>query len=235
MEPETRAPADLQAYLKSSRFIESEHEAVQELALSLTDAARAPVDNAVSLYYWVRDEIRYNPYLSPTPMACLASTTLSTKEGWCVSKAILLAALCRAAQIPARLGLADVRNHLSTEKMRESMGTDIFLYHGFSSIYLDGKWVKATPAFNIELCTKMGLYQLEFDGTQDSIYHPFDMAGNRHMEYVKDRGEHLDLPYEQMVQDLREAYPNVFKEADVETDWESDRWEKDVADEVGPS
>ncbi len=117
-----------------------------------------------------------------------ASTALANGYGWCVPKAALLAAACRAAGIPARVGYADVRNHLSTERLRQNMGSDLFVWHGYTDIWLDGQWLKATPAFNIELCDRFGLLPLEFDGRADSIYHPFDTAGNRHMEYVTMHG-----------------------------------------------
>ncbi len=135
-----------------------------------------------------------------------ASTVLGQDYGWCVPKAVLLAAACRAAGIPARLGFADVRNHLSTARMREAMATDLFLWHGFVDMWLDGQWVKATPAFNIELCERFGLLPLEFDGRADSIYHPFDRAGNRHMEYVRQRGTFDDLPLAQITEDFRRVY-----------------------------
>jgi hypothetical protein len=96
--------------------------------------------------------------------------------------------------IPARVGYADVRNHLSTERMRQTMQTDLFVWHGYTDLWLDGAWVKATPAFNIELCDRFGLLPLDFDGRSDSIYHPFDKAGNRHMEYVRQRGVFDDMP-----------------------------------------
>jgi transglutaminase-like putative cysteine protease len=181
---------ELADYLQPSQFIDSDHPLVRERMTTLVDESASDLENAVTLYYWVRDDIRYNPYLvDPEPEAFKASATLAAREGWCVPKAILLAALCRAAGIPARVGFADVRNHLSTQRMRDTMGTDIFYFHGYTSIHLDGKWVKATPAFNIELCTKFGLHPLEFDGRKDSLYHEFDVAGNRHMEYINDRGE----------------------------------------------
>ena len=94
------------------------------------------------------------------------------------------------------MGFADVRNHLSTARMREAMKTDIFKCHGYTTIYLNGKWVKSTPAFNIELCEKFRLRPLDFDGENDSIYHPFDLDGNKHMEYLDFRGEFDDLPME---------------------------------------
>lgn len=166
-------------------------------------------ERAIRLYYAVRDGVRYDPYTSALDVEGLKATgTLRERRGWCVSKAILLAAVCRAAGIPARLGFADVRNHMSTEKMRERMQTDIFYWHGYTAIHLGGQWVKATPAFNIELCEKFGLKPLEFDGREDSIYHPFDVSGNRHMEYVNYRGEFAEPPLADMLATFQAHYPH---------------------------
>ena len=69
--------------LAPSRFIDSDHPAVVELAASLTDSAAGDIASAVRLYYWVRDRVRYNPYLvSTSPDDYLASTTLAAGEGW---------------------------------------------------------------------------------------------------------------------------------------------------------
>ncbi|MFQ5434377.1 MAG: transglutaminase domain-containing protein, partial [Anaerolineae bacterium] len=135
-------------------------------------------------------------------------------RAWCVPKAILLAACCRAVGIPARLGFADVRNHLSTKRMREHMKTDVFTWHGYTSIYLDGRWVKATPAFNIELCHKFRLRPLDFNGREDSIYHPFDLDGNRHMEYLQFRGEFADTPIAAIAENFREIYTPLIAATD---------------------
>ena len=163
---------------------------------------------AVAVYYAIRDGILYDPYSAEISVAGLKATTvLEERRGWCVSKAILLAACCRALGIPARLGYADVLNHLSTEKMRQRMKTNVFYWHGYTALYLDDRWVKATPAFNIELCEKFGLKPLEFNGRDDSIYHAFDQAGNRHMEYLHDRGQFLEPPIEAMRRTFDEYYP----------------------------
>ena len=163
---------------------------------------------AVAVYYAIRDGILYDPYSAEISVAGLKATTvLEERRGWCVSKAILLAACCRALGIPARLGYADVLNHLSTEKMRQRMKTNVFYWHGYTALYLDDRWVKATPAFNIELCEKFGLKPLEFNGRDDSIYHAFDQAGNRHMEYLHDRGQFLEPPIEAMRHTFDEYYP----------------------------
>lgn len=174
-------------------------------------------ERAVALYYAVRDRFRYDPYkvdLSVTGMR--ASGVLQKNVGWCVPKAALLAATCRAVGIPARVGYADVRNHLSTARLRETLQTDLFIWHGYTDIWIDsgqgGAWVKATPAFNIELCERFGLLPLEFDGRSDSIYHPFDQAGNQHMEYVHQRGAFDDMPLAQMVEDFHNVYPKWMRE-----------------------
>lgn len=222
--------------LQPSRFADSDSPEVMACAGSVIDRNASDLDNAVALFYKVRDGIRYNPYvLALNEPSFLASNTLQTGEAWCVPKAILLMALCRAAGIPARLGLADVRNHLSTARMRSTMQTDVFYFHGYTSIYLNGTWVKATPAFNIELCEKFGLKPLEFDGLQDSLYHEFDVEGNRHMEYLNDRGEYLDLPLEEMIAVFRVHYPNLFQGSgqDYSGMSEAGRWDEDVEREVG--
>jgi transglutaminase-like putative cysteine protease len=165
----------------------------------------------VRLYYAVRDGFRYDPYgIELSVRGLRASTVLAAGRGFCINKAVLLAAVCRAVGIPARMGYADVRNHLSTERLRQSMGgSDVFYYHGYTSILLGGKWVKATPAFNLSLCEKFRLEPLEFDGTKDSIYHPFDLTGQRHMEYLGFRGEHDDVPLADMVAVFEDHYPGM--------------------------
>ncbi|MGB8330901.1 MAG: transglutaminase-like domain-containing protein [Polyangiales bacterium] len=179
--------------------LDYEHPAVVAFAQAAAGGPSDDRERAVELYYAVRDGIRYDPYsLTMTVPGLRASTTVETKRAWCVPKAVLLAACCRSLGIPARLGFADVRNHLSTERMRQIMSTDVFYWHGYTSILLGGKWVKATPAFNLELCEKFRIKPLDFDGTQDSIYHPFDLEGRRHMEYLRFHGEYDDLPLDEI-------------------------------------
>jgi transglutaminase-like putative cysteine protease len=194
------------ATLAATALIDSNHLGViayaREHATGDDDRQRA-----VALYYAVRDDFRYDPYrIDLSPEGMRASSVLANGYGWCVPKAALLAAACRAVGIPARLGYADVRNHLSTERMRQSMKTDLFIWHGYADLWLDGDWRKATPAFNLSLCERFGLHPLEFNGRDDSIYHEFDKAGNRHMEYVNHRGTWDDMPLAEMVADFARVY-----------------------------
>ena len=198
---------DLRPFLEPTPTIESRHPQVEAFARDCCAGSDGPVDRAVALYYAVRDGIRYDPYALELSVEGLrATTTMRNGRGWCVAKSIVLAAACRALAIPARLGFADVRNHLSTARMREHMKTDVFYWHGYVSIHLDGRWVRATPAFNVELCRKFRIRPLEFDGRRDSIFHPFDEDGNRHMEYLVRRGEFADVPIDAIAETFVEHY-----------------------------
>lgn len=221
-------------YLDATDYINRDHAAVAEVARATVSGHDTQEQQAIALFYWVRDAIRYNPYaFDPAPDSFKASATLVAGQGWCVPKAILLAALCRACGIPARLGFADVVNHLSTERLRKAMDSNVFYYHGYTSIYLSGKWVKATPAFNLSLCEKFGLRPLEFDGKTDCLYHEFDAAGNRHMEYVTERGEHADLPYDDLLRVFREHYPSLVSGQSGSGSLKQDQWDSDVRAETG--
>lgn len=186
-------------YLQPTEILDFNHPSVVEFVDQHTKGAANQTDRAVRLYFAIRDGIRYDPYSIELSVEALrASTTLEVGKGWCVPKGALLAACCRLIGIPTKLGYADVRNHLSTARMRAQMKTDTFSWHGYTSIHLNGQWVKATPAFNIELCRRFQLRPLDFDGTCDSIYHPFDLLGNKHMEYLRYHGEYSDVPLAEM-------------------------------------
>ncbi len=200
--------------LSPTPTVDSDHPSVVAFAEASAKGGQNDIERAVKLYYAVRDGIWYDPYsLIMTVPGLRASTTVEAGSGWCVPKAVLLAACCRALGIPARLGFADVRNHLSTERLRQFMNTDVFYWHGYTAIQLGGKWVKATPAFNIELCEKFRIKPLEFDGSQDSIYHPFDLEGRKHMEYLRFHDEYDDLPLDDIMAAFLKYYSGTTNDA----------------------
>jgi transglutaminase-like putative cysteine protease len=222
----------LAEYLRPTRFIDSADPSVMEFAERVAGPEDGELNRAIALYYAVRDEIRYDPYrIDLRPEAMKASSTLARGYGFCIAKAVLLAAVARAQGIPSRLGFADVRNHLTTERLRRSMETDVFVYHGYAELLLGGTWVKATPAFNRALCERFGVATLEFDGVRDSVFQDFDNAGNRHMEYLRDHGQHADLPLDELVRALEAAYPKIMSEGvwDLSGQFEDDA----VADREG--
>ena len=200
-----------EAWLSPTWFIDSDDPAVVSFAADAAGDATDPTDVAVRLFYAVRDGFRYDPYnVDYAPEKFRASSVVGTPSNWCVPKSVLLTAAARSQGIPARLGFADVKNHLTTPKLAETMGTDLFIYHGYAELHLEGKWVKATPAFNLALCQRFRVKPLEFDGRHDSVFHAFDEDERRHMEYLRDRGSYADVPTAEIQQAFREAYPKFY-------------------------
>lgn len=196
-------------YLQSTRFLDADSDAVRSFAEQAAGAEASDIARAVKLFYAVRDGIRYDPFsMRLDPGIYVASHVLAAKSAFCIPKAILLAAAARALGIPCAIGLSDVVNHLTTEKLKAAMGgTTYFMHHGYAVLHLQGRWVKAAPAFNIELCTRFGVLPTEFDGRSDAIFQPYDASQRRHMEYVKDHGAWSDFPYDRVDADFRAFYP----------------------------
>ena len=200
-------------YLQPGRFIDSDHPEVIAFAERNRGASADLREQAVSLYYAVRDQVRYNPYtFSRDPQTLKASHALSAGESYCVPKALLLAACARHCGIPARIGLADVRNHLATPRLLALLRSEVFAMHGYTELYLAGRWVKATPAFNLALCRVFKVEPLAFDGLNDSVFHPCNQQGERYMEYLQDHGQFAELPLELFFSHLAACYPHLFND-----------------------
>lgn len=201
-------------YLRPTECIDCHHREVAAFAEGVAGSERTDIGRAVALYYAVRDEFRYDPYrVNLTPEGMRASTVLENRYGFCIPKAVLLAACARALHIPSRLGFADVKNHLATEKLLRMMRTDLFVFHGYTELFLGNRWVKATPAFNNTLCERFDVKPLEFDGHHDSLLQQFNRRGDRYMEYVRDRGQYADLPLDEIVAAFYGHYPTLMAEA----------------------
>jgi transglutaminase-like putative cysteine protease len=194
-------------FLKPTAVIDCDHPTIREKSGELTEGKEDTIQKARSLFYFVRDEIRYKIYvLRSRPEHFRASNTLSRKEGYCVQKAVLLVALARAAGIPAGLGFARLRNNLLPQKTIDWLGSNIMPFHGYAELHLNGKWVKATPAFDLKLCQKTSTLPVEFDGKNDAMFHPYNQDGKLHIEYVKDLGNHYDdLPLAKLLKALIET------------------------------
>lgn len=212
--------AELDGLLMPTEFLDYESPAIQKFVrttLANAGVAEVPegpdgdIRRAVALYYAVRDGIAYEVYGADlTRKGLSASGVLGRGMGFCVHKSILYAAVLRAVGIPGRLYYGDVRNHLASPRLLELMGGDIFRFHSLAVAYLDGRWVKATPVFNKVLCKLYGIRPLDFDGRSDSLYHPFDEEGRRHMEFIHVHGEFDDVPYDLVVNGIKTAHPRLF-------------------------
>jgi len=194
-------------YLTPTAIIDSDHPSIRDYARVVVRESTEPIEMAVKLYFAVRDGILYDPY-SPfyLPEHYRASYVLNRGRSFCIPKASLLCALGRACGIPSRVGFADVRNHLATKQLIEFLGSDLFVHHGFAELYLEGKWVKATPAFNKELCERHHVPPLEFNGREDSVFQAYNLQNQRFMEYVALHGVYSDIPVDQIVSAWEEAY-----------------------------
>jgi transglutaminase-like putative cysteine protease len=200
--------------LAPTAFVDSGSREVAEFVASSLDGAQDLSDTgrAIRLFDAVRDRIRYNPFdIGTTESEYRASYIAGMPSNYCVPKAILLTAALRASGIPAAVGFADVRNHLNSPKLAELMGTDLFIYHGYVALWLEGRMFKVTPAFNTEMCRRFGVRQLTFDGTGDALFHEFDTSNHRHMEYVNDRGWFADPPIGALLQEFRALYPKLWQ------------------------
>lgn len=200
-------PEDLRPYLIPTAVIDSNHPLVQEYAGRAAAGATDLVEVAVKLYLAVRDGIRYDPYAPfHLPQHYRASQVIKRGKQFCIPKAALLCALARVYGIPSRLGFANVKNHLATKQLLEYLGVNLFAYHGFVELHLEGKWVKATPAFNRELCQRHGVSPLEFNGREDSLFQPFNEENQRYMEYVDFIGIYADVPVAAILSAWRQTY-----------------------------
>jgi transglutaminase-like putative cysteine protease len=211
----------LRLYLSPAEFIDSDHAGVRAKAVAAVGSVSDPVEQARVLYRAVRDEVRYDPYIDYTdPETYRASSVLAKGHGYCVGKASLYVALCRATGIPARLGLADVKNHLATPRLLEAVGTDLFAYHGYVEIKLGQDWIKATPTFNVSLCERLGVPPLEFSGEADALLQPFDAKGREFMSYVTQHGTFFDVPAKFLIGEMIRLYPKLCQPGGLRGDME---------------
>jgi transglutaminase-like putative cysteine protease len=194
-------------YLLPTSILDSDNKEIIAYADRIAGDSTDPIETAIKLYYAVRDGIWYDPYYPfYLPEHYRASNILKNGKGYCVSKVSLLITLARVRGIPSRIGFANVRNHLATRQLLDMMGSDLFVYHGFAELYLEGKWIKATPAFNIELCKRHNVAPLEFNGRDDSIFHAFNNDNKPFMEYAAYLESYADIPVYLIVSSWEEEY-----------------------------
>src|SRR6185369_12395786 len=214
---------DLSQFLTPGVFIDSDSPQVRMFVMQTIANLAEPRPLILQLYAAIRDNIIYDPYVNfADPANFRASGVLSAGRGFCVGKSAVLAAGARALGIPARVGFADVRNHLTSPRFYEKVKTDTFLWHSYAELYLSGRWVKATPAFDRALCDRVGIMTLDFDGETDSLLQPFDRSGRQHMEYLKQRGTFADVPFEAIAADFVTYYPSLMSSHGLAGDFQQE-------------
>ena len=197
----------LNDFLKPAPGIDSDNPDIKKKAEDLCKGLEKPAERAGNLFYWVRDNIKYTPLVHINDLQNYkASSTLKREKGFCVEKAALLTAFCRAVGIPARVHLADIRNHLIPPRLNKLMGTNLFSCHGYSELYLKNKWIKATPAFDLAMCRENRIVPVEFDAGKDGILHSHNMDGKLHIEYVRDREFYVGVPMDEILAEWLQVY-----------------------------
>ncbi|MBQ4802483.1 transglutaminase family protein [Aquimarina sp. MMG015] len=199
-------------YLAATYYYDYETEEIQKIIEEFKSSNVTLKEKAKALYVKVRDGWRYDPYhINLKKEAYKASKVATKNSGHCLDKSILLIAGLRGLGIPARIHLAKVKNHIGVERLIEKFGTNELTPHGMVNVYLDGKWVKASPAFNKALCEKCNVAPLEFDGENDSMFQEFDNKGGIFMEYLEDYGHFEDVPFDFILNNIKEHYTDIYE------------------------
>ena len=210
----------LEPYLQATYFYDYEAPSVKSFVTTVLEGNESPQEQAIKLFYAVRDGWYYYPYHIYTEKPNLkASHIITRKQGHCIDKAIILISCYRAVGLAARLHLVKVKNHIAVERIVERLGTDELTPHAFVEIFLNDRWIAVTPAFNQSLCQRLGVAPLEFDGQNDCLFQQYSADGARFMEYLADYGVFEDYPYDFVIENLLAHYPNlreVFEKADAE-------------------
>lgn len=197
--------------LQATEFLDCDSQIVADYTDRVIGSEQDPVKQVVKLFYAVRDRIRYDVYgVDMSRQGMKASSIINNRVGFCIHKSIVFATAARYLGIPSRLTFSDVRNHLSTPALKALVGGDVFNYHAYAEIYLQGRWVKATPVFNLMLCYLFKMDPLEFDGVNDATLQPYDKNGNQSLEFINHHGSFDDLPYLQCISALKLHHPRLF-------------------------
>lgn len=202
---------EIQDCLRPTEFLNFESSDFKAF-LSGIELSGSIQQNAVDLYEFVRDAFLYDPYhLDLRPEALCASHIVGKRRAWCVEKAIVLAAAFRAHAIPSRLGYGIVVNHIGVDKLMHYLRRKEIVFHGYVEAYLNGEWVKCTPAFDPTVCRISRVPMLEWDGESDSLFQPYSEKG-RFMEYLHIYGAFEDVPIALMHAEMKKFYPHLFQE-----------------------
>ena len=198
---------ELGAFLAPSPGVDCEDGRIRDLSARLTRGLSSSREKAAALFLFARDQVRYVPYAPFESIEdYLGPVVLERGYGFCTQKTSLLVGLCRAAGIPARFRYADLVNHNMPGRLEWVMQSNRMIFHTYAELFVEGKWLKATPSFEHSLCEKMGWRLVEFDGTADAVLPATDLSGRPHIGYLLDRGPDAGIPLQDMLAAWLEGY-----------------------------
>jgi transglutaminase-like putative cysteine protease len=207
-------------YLQATYYFDYQSEPIRKLIAEFERSSLSEKEKTIAVYNRVRDGWVYDPYtISLAPEKLKASFIAQRSTGHCIEKSIVLIAMLRGLNIPARLHLGKVKNHIAVGRLMETIGTDELTPHGMVHVLLNGNWLKLSPAFNKELCEKFKVEPLEFDGENSSFLQQFNSSGDRFMEYLEDYGHFEDVPLDFIRQNLKDHYGHLISADENQTEF----------------
>ncbi len=191
--------------LEPTEFMDSDSASIEALAQGVRGSG-PPAQQAVRLFDYVRDQIRYEFRAKLTREEYRASYTLEDKKGFCVQKAVLLCALLRAAQIPSAVVLCDLKDHTLPPRIVDAMGSDTMFHHGLNAIHLGGRWLLADASLSPDVVERKAYRRVDFNGDEDALFPVSTLDGSPHAQVVRFHGLYSDLPFQQMMAAFMAAY-----------------------------
>jgi hypothetical protein len=185
-----------EAAVGATDVIEADAPSIRELADRLAGDAEGAAAARI-LFDFVRDEIAYD--MAPDVEAredWRATETLERGSGFCQQKAVLLAALLRARDIPAGVVLQDLLDHKIPPHYVELIGSQRLEVHGLTCAFLDGRWVRLDATLPRSFVERKRYRLVEFDGVGDAVLAETDLDGEPHFEVLEELGSWPDLPDE---------------------------------------
>lgn len=161
-------------YLKPTEYCDSDHQKIIAKAKELTQNIESSKDKALSIFHYVRDEIKFGMY-----DFVKASETLNKGVGDCGNKANLQIALLRAVNIPARYQIISLRKECIkgvVSDMFYNEAPDVIPNHPGCECYLSEKWISSDTSFDrdlLEAAYKKGIFSkeeiptIDWDGESD--------------------------------------------------------------------
>lgn len=133
--------------LNATNLCDSENGEIKSLAAKLAEGCSDYGEITKAIFDFVRDQVKfeYDEYLVK------ASETLAKGHGICWNKALLMAALLRANNIPTKVACSELnREFLKPIKGDGYLEFDEIVPHYFNLVWLDGEWVAVDATIDID-------------------------------------------------------------------------------------
>ena len=134
----------MEEYLKSDKYIDFYDDSIQEKADELFLSLSSETEKINAAFEFVRDEISHSGDIDSERVTKSASEALEYKEGICITKSLLLAAILRFGGIPTGL---------CYQRLTKGDTPDTgYAIHGLNAVFLsdEQKWIRLEARGNKE-------------------------------------------------------------------------------------